>query len=68
MKGVTMNVNDLLQLMVKRNISDIHFKAGSPPMLRFNGKLMAAESSQFIPAERQYCLKLAGNSALAKNI
>ncbi len=40
-----MNVNDLLQLMVKRNISDIHFKAGSPPMLRFNGKLMAAESS-----------------------
>lgn len=40
-----MNVNDLLELMVKRNISDIHFKAGSPPLLRFNGKLMAAESS-----------------------
>ena len=40
-----MNVNDLLELMVKRSISDIHFKAGSPPLLRLNGKLMVAESS-----------------------
>lgn len=40
-----MKVNDLLELMVKRNISDIHFKAGIAPVLRFNGKLISAEST-----------------------
>ena len=34
-----MNVNELLQLMVKKGISDIHFKSGSAPLLRLNGKL-----------------------------
>ena len=37
-----MNVNELLQLMVKKGISDIHFKSGSSPLLRINGKLVSA--------------------------
>ena len=34
-----MKVNELLQQMIKAGISDIHFKAGSPPLLRIHGEL-----------------------------
>src|SRR3989338_2559153 len=34
-----MNVKELLQKMLQAGISDMHFKAGSPPILRVNGKL-----------------------------
>ncbi len=36
-----MNIDQLLQLMIKSGISDIHFKAGSPPLIRMNGKLIS---------------------------
>ncbi len=36
-----MNVDQLLQVMVKSGISDIHFKAGSAPLIRINGKLIS---------------------------
>ncbi|MBN1822865.1 MAG: type IV pilus twitching motility protein PilT [Endomicrobiales bacterium] len=42
-----MNVNELLQLMVKKGISDIHFKADSAPLLRMNGKLVPTEFDRF---------------------
>ncbi|HBU70147.1 MAG TPA: type IV pili twitching motility protein PilT [Elusimicrobia bacterium] len=42
-----MNVNELLQLMVKKNISDIHFKAGAAPLIRVNGKLISTGFDQF---------------------
>jgi twitching motility protein PilT len=32
----------LLKMMVERNASDLHIKAGSPPMLRIDGELQAA--------------------------
>ena len=32
-----MNVKELLQKMLQAGISDMHFKAGSPPILRVNG-------------------------------
>jgi twitching motility protein PilT len=34
-----MDLNDLLQLMVDREASDLHLKAGSPPAVRVNGAL-----------------------------
>ena len=38
---MAIKVNELLQLMLKAGISDIHFKAGSTPLLRVHGELMA---------------------------
>jgi twitching motility protein PilT len=35
-----MKIEELLELMVKTGISDIHFKSGSPPIIRLNGKLI----------------------------
>lgn len=37
-----MNINDLLRVLIQKGISDIHFKAGSLPRVRLNGKLVAA--------------------------
>ena len=42
-----MNVNELLQVMIKKGISDIHFKSGSSPLLRINGKLTSAGLETF---------------------
>lgn len=44
-----MNVNELLQLMIKKDISDIHFKAGSAPLIRLNGRLVSTGFDQFTP-------------------
>lgn len=42
-----MNVNELLQLMVKKGISDIHFKVNAAPLVRVNGKLASTGFDQF---------------------
>ncbi|MFH1368707.1 MAG: PilT/PilU family type 4a pilus ATPase [Elusimicrobiota bacterium] len=44
-----MNINELLQLMIKKGISDIHFKVGSAPLIRVNGKLVSTGFDQFTP-------------------
>lgn len=40
-----MVIDELLKLMLKKGISDIHFKANSTPLIRFNGKLIPIDSS-----------------------
>jgi len=42
-----MNVNELLKLMIKTGISDIHFKADSAPLIRINGKLILTDFEDF---------------------
>ncbi|OGS17106.1 MAG: hypothetical protein A2219_04610 [Elusimicrobia bacterium RIFOXYA2_FULL_50_26] len=42
-----MNTNELLQLMIKKGISDIHFKAGTAPLVRVHGKLISTGFDQF---------------------
>lgn len=42
-----MNINELLQVMVKTGISDIHFKAGSAPLIRIYGKLISTNYDNF---------------------
>src|SRR5258708_40187792 len=44
-----MDVKELLRFMVQQKISDIHFKADSAPLIRLNGKLMAAQQETFPP-------------------
>lgn len=42
-----MNLNDFLQAMAKKGISDIHFKVDSVPYVRYNGKMIAPISDKF---------------------
>ncbi|MEW6556162.1 MAG: PilT/PilU family type 4a pilus ATPase [Elusimicrobiota bacterium] len=44
-----MNISELLQAMIKKGISDIHFKAGTPPVIRINGKLVSTGFESFTP-------------------
>ncbi|OGS19629.1 MAG: hypothetical protein A3J83_04880 [Elusimicrobia bacterium RIFOXYA2_FULL_40_6] len=48
---MAMNINELLKLMVKAGISDIHFKSDSPPLIRIHGKLMSSEFDAFTPKQ-----------------
>ncbi|HOW27967.1 MAG TPA: PilT/PilU family type 4a pilus ATPase [Elusimicrobiota bacterium] len=42
----SMDVNQLFQTMIKVGISDIHFKAGTPPMIRLHGRLVSSGFSK----------------------
>ena len=35
-----MNIDDLLRVVVEREASDLHLKAGHPPVLRIHGQLV----------------------------
>ncbi|MFH1562673.1 MAG: type IV pilus twitching motility protein PilT [Nitrospirota bacterium] len=39
-----MNINELLEIAIKTNASDLHLKVGIPPLLRVYGDLVAMES------------------------
>lgn len=43
------NIQELLQFMVKENISDIHFKAHCAPLIRLNGQLVMTKEQPFSP-------------------
>jgi len=45
------NVQELLSEMVKRGSSDLHFTAGSPPLIRLNGKLTPLGLDKLSPEE-----------------
>ncbi|MCK4532519.1 PilT/PilU family type 4a pilus ATPase [bacterium] len=42
-----MDINEVLKLMIKKGISDIHFKAGVAPLVRINGKLISTKFEGF---------------------
>ena len=44
-----MDIRELLQFMVKQNISDIHFKADCTPLIRLNGQLISTKQEVFTP-------------------
>ena len=46
-----MELNDILSVAVKGGASDIHLKAGLPPMFRLNGKLLPLKDRQRISPE-----------------
>ena len=39
---MAVDINKLFQTMLRSGISDIHFKAGTPPMVRIHGRLMSS--------------------------
>ncbi len=46
-----MELKQLLEKMVKENASDLHLKAGIPPVLRINGKLVVLKEAPLSPEE-----------------
>ncbi len=46
-----MELNEILQVALRASASDIHLKAGLPPMLRVDGKLLALKDAPRLPAE-----------------
>lgn len=50
------NLQQLLQLMVEKNASDLHITTGSPPRLRLDGTLIPLKAPPLTPADsRQLC-------------
>jgi twitching motility protein PilT len=46
-----MELNDILAIALKGNASDIHLKAGLPPMFRVNGQLVPLKDARRLPPE-----------------
>jgi len=46
---MAMDLHELLQFMVQQNISDIHFKAHSAPLIRLHGQLISTRREAFTP-------------------
>src|SRR5215469_5795123 len=59
----SLDLQALLQVAVDRGASDIHLKAGRPPIVRFDGDLVPLEGWPVMgPAELQHVLALVGAS------
>ena len=52
-----MNIDDLLRVVVEREASDLHLKAGSPPVLRIYGALTPHDNSTVTIEEMQEALE-----------
>ncbi len=46
-----MELNEILQVALKSNASDIHLKAGLPPMFRIDGSLVPLKEARRLPPE-----------------
>ena len=46
-----MDLNDILKIAMKGGASDIHLKAGLPPMFRVDGKLLPLKDARRLPPE-----------------
>jgi twitching motility protein PilT len=46
-----MNLNDFLLSVIKKGASDIHFKVGSPPVVRIFGELIVTKSAPLRPQD-----------------
>lgn len=46
---MAIDINKLFQTMIRSGISDIHFKAGTPPMVRMHGRLLSSGFNKMAP-------------------
>ena len=49
------SINELLQIMVQRGASDLHLKAGSPPVIRVDGELYILDEEAVNPEDMKEC-------------
>lgn len=57
--AVVMELNDILAVALRGNASDIHLKAGLPPMFRVNGALVPLKDAPRLPPEEISAMALA---------
>jgi len=50
-------LNDLMQLVVDENASDLHLAVGSPPVLRINGNMVPIEGEILEPADTERLMR-----------
>jgi twitching motility protein PilT len=48
-----MHIDQFLKSMVKENVSDLHFKVGSPPKVRLDGELIPVKYKNLTPEDTQ---------------
>ncbi|MDO8619053.1 MAG: type IV pilus twitching motility protein PilT [Candidatus Daviesbacteria bacterium] len=63
-----MNIQQLLELAVERDASDLHLAVGSPPMLRVHGQLFPIPGSEPVTPEEMTALLLPLMSPALKSI
>lgn len=59
-------INELIQIMVERNASDLHLKAESPPVIRVDGELYLLEEPPLTPeAMKEYAATIMSDKQIA---
>ena len=48
-----MEMNELLQIVVEENASDLHFSVGKPPCIRLDGRLVMLDSGPLTPEDTE---------------
>jgi twitching motility protein PilT len=46
-------MNDLLELMVEQNASDLHLQVGQPPTLRLSGSMLPIDGPALTPNDTE---------------
>jgi len=61
------SIEELLQIMIQRNGSDLHLSAGSPPKIRIDGRLVSTEHDILQPDEtKKLCYSVLNTEQIAK--
>ena len=59
-------INELLQVMVQRGASDLHLKAGSPPVIRVDGELYILDEGAVNPEDmKEYAASVMSDKQIA---
>ncbi|MDX2187973.1 MAG: type IV pilus twitching motility protein PilT [Opitutaceae bacterium] len=49
-------MNDLLELVVEQNASDLHLQVGQPPTLRISGSMVPVDGADLTPKDTEYLM------------
>jgi twitching motility protein PilT len=52
-----MLLNELLQITIKKEASDLHLTVGVPPIIRVNGELLHIDSNKLVPLDTELYVK-----------
>lgn len=61
------SINDLLQLLIQKNASDLHVRAGCVPVIRVDGKLFSIKTDKLTPDQTENMAKSLMNEKQRKN-
>jgi twitching motility protein PilT len=65
---MSLEMSDLLQLVVDEGVSDLHIEVGAPPMVRLNGSLTPLDAPVLQPADSERMVKAIASDAHMQQI